>query len=181
MNLNKYIESINIINQENKKGEKFNNLNSYENESSNKCDIKSLRKEFSEVNSARFKKTKLFLPNGQIDEKMSVIKKQILIENPEFIKNREINNKKIKASINVYHQYEIDNKRFPNYKENKKSQTKNYLEVPIDIDKANINSYYDKNLNQLKNKENYNTLNLNENIEQQSISSFISINILNKI
>jgi len=73
-----------------------------------------------------------------------------------------------------------DSKRNELENENRHFESKNYLEVPIDINLHNIQLHPDININnrninhQSQNKENFNSLNINENIEQQLISSFIS-------
>jgi len=170
-NLNKNFEAVKINNEENKKGESFSN--SYYNVTTSfKCDIRSLRKEFSELKST-YKKSKLIFNNGQINDKFQELKKES-IENPEYIKNKEINSKKNKAGLCVSQTYDIELKKNNVENENRNIHSKNYLEVPIDIDIFNIQSNADRNHNQQQNKENFNTINSNDNNDQQSISSFIS-------
>jgi hypothetical protein len=166
-NLTKNFDAIYIKEEVNN-----NQLNSKKAQTIN---LKSLRKEFSEIKSI-MKKTKLFINNnGQLKDNNSHND-----HNKEKIERFE----KIKVPFNNYKRnvntgtnilsMNLDIKKNNQENEIKNSLSKNYLEVPIDINLNNVQQIADKNISLKQNKENYNTINLSENLEEQSISSFIS-------
>jgi len=166
-NLNKNFEAIHIKEEVNN-----NQLNSKKEQTIN---LKSLRKEFSEIKSI-MKKTKLFINNnGQLkDNNSHNDNNKEKVERFEKIKAPSFNYKRnVITGTNILSTI-LDIKKIDQENEIKNAQSKNYLEVPIDINLNNVQQIADKNISLKQNKENYNTINLNQNLEEQSISSFIS-------
>lgn len=160
-NLNSNFNAIKIKQEDNVK-----ELN---NKKDQTIDLKILRKEFSEIKSF-MKKTKLTInKNGQLIENNN---NNFL--NKEKTKIGFSNKKRNIISGTNFLSMNLDIKKNNQENEIKNAQSKNFMEIPIDININNIQHNSDKNFSLKQNKENFNSINLNENLEEQSIGSFIS-------
>lgn len=177
-NLKKNFDAIKIKEDEEKIKED-SKINSRNDQTIN---LKSLRKEFCEIKTI-MKKTKHYITNNNKNEQTNIT---LLNNNQTFNKEKNerfINNNKNNINNNIKRSVvsgtnilfmNLDMKKNSQENEIKNAQAKNYLEVPIDINLNHLQQHGDKNLSLQQNKENFNTINLNEILEEQSISSFIS-------
>lgn len=180
-NLNKNLNAINL--KDERENSKELNL-----KKDQKINLKSLRKEFSEIKS-KMKKTKYYFNNNNINEQIKdnnnnnnsninyrglrKEKNNEMLENTKTSFNNTNNKPNSITGANIL-SMNLEMKKNSQEHENKNAQSKNYLEVPIDINLTNLHQNADKSLSLQQNKENFNTINLNENLEEQSICSFIS-------